>query len=106
MQLMDKAIFAGVLIVATQLTRIIPVIFENKIGRLVKDESLKGIVNDVLFFMLICYCFRDLSFTAEYFLRIGVALYVFLIQFKFEKTLLSIFSGTLLYLLGRYFLCK
>lgn len=104
MLFMDKAIFAVILIFATQLTRIIPVIFEGKISRFIKDETFKGIINDVLFFLLICYCFRDLSFTPEYYLRLSVALYVFLIQFKFEKTLISIFSGTILYMAGRYFL--
>ena len=102
MQTIDKFIFAGILILATQSTRILPVLFENKIGRLVKDDYLKAIINDVLFFLLICYCFRDLTFTSEYLLRISVALYVFIIQFKFEKTLLSVFSGTFLYMLGRY----
>lgn len=101
MQLMDKLIYAGILIVATQLTRILPVLFEDKIGRFVKDDFLKSIINDVLFFLLICYCFRDMSFNSEYFLRVGVSLYVFLMQFKFEKTLLSIFSGTIIYMLGR-----
>ena len=102
MQAIDKVIFVSVLILATQLTRIIPVIFEQRLGRLIKDEALKGIVNDVLFFFLICYCFRDLSFDNEYYLRLCVALYVFLVQLKFEKTLLSIFSGTLIYMVGRY----
>lgn len=104
MQLMDKAIFTTVLVLATQLTRIIPVLFETKISHIVKDESLKGIINDILFFLLICYCFRDLSFTLEYYLRFSVSMYVFLVQYKYEKTLLSIFSGTFFYMVGRYIL--
>jgi branched-subunit amino acid transport protein AzlD len=104
MQLSDKAIFICILVAATQLTRIIPVVFEDKIGRFLKNEKLRGIINDALFFLLICYCYRDLSFTPEYYLRLGVALYVFIIQFKFEKTLLSIFTGTFIYMAGRYFL--
>lgn len=104
MQPTDKAIFIGILVVATQLTRLIPVLFENSIGNLVKEDSVKTIINDVLFFLLICYCFRDLAMTPEYFLRLGVAAYVFAVQFKFEKTLFSIFSGTAIYMTGRYLL--
>lgn len=101
MQLSDKIIFAAVLIFATQVTRLIPLVFEDRVGKLIKDETVKVAINDVLFFLLICYCFRDLTFDREYFLRVGVALFVFALQFKFEKTLLSIFAGTLIYLVGR-----
>jgi branched-subunit amino acid transport protein AzlD len=100
-QLIDKVVFATVLITATQITRLIPLVFEERIGRFIRDERVKTLINDVLFFLLICYCFRDLSMDREYFLRLGVAGYVFLVQFLFERTLLSIFSGTAIYLIGR-----
>lgn len=101
MLLSDKIIFASILILATQVTRLIPLVFEDRVGRLIKDEGVKVAINDVLFFLLICYCFRDLAFDREYFLRIAVGLFVFALQYKFEKTLLSIFTGTLIYLVGR-----
>lgn len=101
MLLSDKIIFASILILATQTTRLIPLVFEDRVGKLIKDEGVKVAINDVLFFLLICYCFRDLTFDREYFLRIAVALFVFSLQYKFEKTLLSIFTGTLIYLVGR-----
>jgi branched-subunit amino acid transport protein AzlD len=102
MQLTDKVIFASILIVSTQLTRLIPVLFEEKIGRVIQKESLKSLINDVLFMLLIFYCFRDLAFNSEYYLRLVVGLYIFVIQYKYEKNLLSIFTGTFFYMLGRY----
>lgn len=98
---LNKIIFVSTLIVATQITRLIPMIFESQVSKFVKDEATKTLINDILFFLLICYCFRDFSFTPEYSLRIAVALYVFAVQFKFEKTILSIFSGTTIYMIGR-----
>ena len=104
MLLTDKLIFSLVLIVATQTTRLLPLLLESKVENLIKSNSTKNGINDVLFFLLILYCFRDLTFTNEYFLRLAVSLYVFLIQFKYERTLFSIFSGTLIYMFGRYIL--
>jgi branched-subunit amino acid transport protein AzlD len=104
MQSIEKIAFVLILILATQLTRFMPLAFNGVIGRIVKNEDKKNILHEVLFFLLICYCFRDLSFTKEYYLRIFVSVYVFYVQLKFERTLLSIFSGTFIYMLGRYFI--
>lgn len=102
MQLTDKVMFAAVLIVGTQATRLLPLVFENRMGGFIKDESVRSLINDVLFFLLIAYCFRDVAWTLEYALRVSTAVYVFVVQYKFGNTLFSIFSGTLLYMLGRY----
>lgn len=104
MLLLDKVIFAGVLITATQVTRVIPMAFEDKITKLVKKEAWRNIINDILFFLLILYCFRDLSFSAEYNIRVVVAILVFAIQYKYERTLVSIILGTSIYMAGRYFI--
>jgi branched-subunit amino acid transport protein AzlD len=104
MLLLDKVIFAGVLITATQITRVIPLAFENKITKLVKKEAWRNIISDIMFLLLILYCFRDLSFSTEYYLRVVVAVLVFAIQYKYERTLMSIILGTSIYMTGRYFI--
>lgn len=104
MLLTDKVLFSLTLIFATQLTRFIPLLFEQQIILFLKGEKIRNAINEALFFLLILYCYRDFSTSPEYILRGGVGVYVFLVQFFFGKTLFSISTGTFIYMLGRNYI--
>lgn len=97
----DKIAFATILIVATQVTRLIPLMLEKHIQKFMMSENMKTWITDIFLILLILYCFRDISYSSEYFLRLVVSLYVFIVQYKFERTLLSIFSGSIIYIVIR-----
>ncbi len=96
----EKFLFIFLLVAATQATRLIPLIFENKLKFFFQNESVRYRLNDIMFFLLILYCFRDIKGTDENYLRVLSALIVFAIQFKTHKTLISIFVGTGIYIIG------
>lgn len=94
-------LFSLALILPTQLTRLIPLILESKAGRLISREDIRKRLNEIIFILLIGYCFRDTALTLEYGIRMTSAIIVFALQYRFEKTLVSIFIGTFLYMTGR-----
>ncbi len=101
---MDKSnmlLFCFALILPTQMTRLLPLIIESKVGKLIAREDIRKRLNEVIFILLIGYCFRDMALTKEYSIRIACAIIVLILQYRFEKTLLSIFIGTSLYMVGR-----
>jgi branched-subunit amino acid transport protein AzlD len=98
---MDKMamfLFPLTIILATQSTRLLPLLFEKRMGAFYEGNDFRKKVNFVIFSFLTCYCFRDFSLTEEYGLRIFSAIVVMILQYRFEKTLLSIFFGTFLYM--------
>lgn len=92
------------LILATQTTRLFPLVFKNQLERTLRFNFVKDHLGDLIIFFLIIYCYRDFSLSAEYILRLAVGGIVFFFQWFKGNALLSIFAGTALYMLGRAFL--
>lgn len=97
----DKMFFVVSLVLSTQLTRFLPLIFKDLLSKLLKFEFIKDHLGDLIIFFLIIYCYRDFGQTHEYLLRVVTGIIVFFIQWKKENSLLSIFLGTAFYMLGR-----
>lgn len=100
----EKAAFAAVLILATQSTRLFPLVFKEHLEKYVKFDFIKNHLGDLIILFLIFYCYRDFSGSSEYLLRLSVGIFVFLLQWHKDSSLLSIFSGTALYMTARIFL--
>jgi branched-subunit amino acid transport protein AzlD len=97
----EKILYVFALITSTQSTRLLPLLMESKLGNLIKSEETRRKLNEAVFILLICYCFKDISATKEYGIRIASALIVMVLQYRFEKTLISIFTGTFIYMVSR-----
>ena len=100
----DKISFATALILATQATRLIPLIFREQLEKLLNFGFIKNHLGDLIIFCLIIYCYRDFSFTNEYLLRLTVGMVVFTVQWVKGNSLMSIFLGTALYMGARIFI--
>lgn len=99
MTLTEKIAFTLILIISTQLTRLLPLIFQKTFSNLFSHHFFKKNLTDLIIFFLIIYCYRDISTNPEYLIRIAVGIYAFVIHYFFEKTLLSIFSATAIYMI-------
>lgn len=95
---MAMFLFSLTIILATQSTRLIPLLFEKRMEAFYEGNDFRKKINLVIYSLLICYCFRDFSLTEEYGLRIISAMVVMILQYFFEKTLFSIFLGTFFYM--------
>lgn len=101
---LDKISFGASLIIATQLTRMLPLVFKDQLGRYFDFNFVKNHLNDLIILFLIFYCYRDFSWSSEFLLRVVVGSLVFAIQWYKNNSLLSIFLGTGLYMTGRVFI--
>jgi branched-subunit amino acid transport protein AzlD len=97
LDLHSKTLFIMCLIAGTQLTRFIP-LFVPQIGKLIEEKKKLNFSFFIAFFLVI-YCYRDFSLSSEYYLRVICGAVVFLTQWFTEKSLLSIFVGTVSYIL-------
>ena len=97
-------IFITVLIaaVATYIDRLVPIVIFSKNKKTPEILKYLGrVLPPALFAFLIVYCFKDISFVSSpYGLPEIIAfVYIIIIHIIFRKLLLSIFSGTLLYMI-------
>ncbi|EQC43020.1 branched-chain amino acid transport protein AzlD [Bacteriovorax sp. BSW11_IV] len=98
MTITEKIAFTLILIVSTQLTRLLPLIFQKSFSKFFAHKFFKKNLTDLIIFFLIVYCYRDFSTNPEYIIRVAVGVYAFAIHYLFERTLLSIFSATAIYM--------
>jgi branched-subunit amino acid transport protein AzlD len=101
MNLLEKTTFAVTLILSTQSTRLIPLVFKNQLLKFLNKDLIKNHLGDLIIFFLILYCYRDANLSLEYGLRLAIGCLVFGLQWWKENSLLSIFSGTALYMIVR-----
>ncbi|MFY7994333.1 MAG: AzlD domain-containing protein [Bacteriovoracaceae bacterium] len=93
--------FIASLLLATHSTRLLPLVFKRHVSKLLNKRFFKNHLGDLIIFFLIIYCYRDFGITSEYLLRLTMGAIVFIIQWKKDSALLSIFLGTGFYMLGR-----
>ena len=101
MTFLNKIQFISLLLLSTQSTRLLPLLMEKlprfkSLSPSIKNEE---VIKKMIFFLLVLYCYRDLSFENEYLIRLASGLMLTLIQYKTNKSLLSIFVGTFLYMI-------
>lgn len=101
MNLIEKTTFAVTLILSTQSTRLIPLLFKNQLLKFLDKDFIRNHLGDLIIFFLILYCYRDANYSVEFGLRIAIGCLVFCLQWWKGNSLLSIFSGTALYMVGR-----
>jgi branched-subunit amino acid transport protein AzlD len=82
----------------------IPLIFEKQLEKILNFEFVKDYFGDIIILFLIFYCYRDFSLSGEYLLRVVIGFFVFFIQWSKENSLMSIFLGTGIYMVGRVWL--
>lgn len=104
MELQEKIVFILIIVFSVQVTRYLPLILPSGAREIFKNEKLNEQINKVIFLFLILYCYRDLSSSPEYLLRLGCGIFVFLVQFFTGRTLLSVFLGTGIYMGLRHYL--
>lgn len=97
----EKIIFISIIVFSVQSTRLAPLLLPTRVRNVFKNEELNEKINKFIFFALILYCYRDFSSSPEYFLRIGMGIFVFILQYYLKRTLLSIFLGTAIYMVIR-----
>ncbi len=104
LNIFDKIIFSIILISATQLTRFLPLILSDRIDKIVKKSKIQNQIGNIIIFGLILYCYRDVQMSAEFLLRVSTGIVAVILQWFIDSSLLSIFSATAIYMLGRHFL--